>query len=89
MKRTLIAVIVIAVALVAVPTLVALAQSDQSEPTTVTCPNDGDHQAMHNQMAATMGMGQMDMDQMDMNQMDMNQMDMDRDDSHMNADADG
>ena len=73
MKRTVIAGIVIAVALVAVPTVVALAQSNQSEPTPVACPYDGeggiDHQAMHNQMAATMGMGQMGMGQMGMNQM--------------------
>ena len=40
MKRTLIAAIVIAVALVAVPTVVALGQSDQSEPTAVVCPYD-------------------------------------------------
>lgn len=78
MKRTLITVIMIAVVLVAVPTVVALAQSEQSEATTVACPNNGDHQAMHNQMAATMGMGQMGMDQMGM----------DQDDSHMNAGAD-
>jgi len=85
MKRTVIAAIVIAVALVAVPTVVALAQSDQSEASAVACPYDGeggmDHRAMHNQMAASMdqmGMGQMGMDQMGMDQMGMDQMGMDQ-----------
>jgi hypothetical protein len=99
MKRTVIAAIVIAVALVAIPTVVALAQPDQPEPTAMACPYDGeggvDHRVMHSQMAATMG--QMDMNQMGMNQMGMNQMGMDQmgmgqmgmnpDDSHMNADG--
>jgi hypothetical protein len=71
MKRTTIAVIVFAVALVAVPTVVALAQSDQPDPTATACPYNGeggmDHLAMHNQMSGMMG--QMDMGRMDMGRM--------------------
>jgi uncharacterized protein involved in copper resistance len=71
MKRTTIAVIVFAVALVAVPTVVALAQSDQPDPTAAACPYNGeggmDHLAMHNQMSGMMG--QMDMGRMDMGRM--------------------
>jgi hypothetical protein len=90
MKRTTIAVIVFVVALVAVPTVVAFAQSDQPDSTAPACPYNGeggmDHLAMHNQMSAMMGhldmgqmsamMGQMDMGQMSamMGQMDMEQM---------------
>lgn len=85
MKRTVIGAIVIAVALVAVPTVVALARSEQSQPTAVACPYDGeggiDHRAMHSQMAVTtgqtgldqMGTGQMGMG---MGQMGMDQMGM-------------
>jgi len=83
MQRTTIAAIVVAAALVAVPTVVALAQSDQSLPTAVACPYNeevgNDHQAMHNQMAGMMnqmGMGQMGMGQMGMGQMGMGQMGM-------------
>jgi hypothetical protein len=83
MKRTIIAVIVFALALVAVPTVVALAQQPDS---TAACPYNGeggiDHLAMHNQMSGMMGqmnMGQMSgmMGQMDtgqMGRMDMGQM---------------
>ena len=66
MKRTTIAVIVFVVALVAIPTVVALAQSDQSGPRATACPYNGeggpDHLAMHEEMADVMG--QMDMGQM-------------------------
>lgn len=78
MRRSTIAVVVFAVALVAVPTVVALAQSDQPDSTAPACPYSGeagmDHLAMHNQMSGMMG--QMDMGQMSgmMGQMEMGQM---------------
>ncbi len=59
MKRTTIAAIGLAAALVAVPTVVASARSPQSDQTAATCPYLGDseidHQTMHNQMAGIVG----------------------------------
>jgi len=59
MKRTTIAAIGLAAALVAIPTVMAAAQPDQSDQTATTCPYHGegiDHQTMHNQMAGMMAM---------------------------------